>query len=125
VTKEPPHIGDRLHQIDENSKFVSELTLEAIGRPVPLAEVKAVIQEEGRQEKREWKLNMVAVMFLVITMNIHTRPSIGRVMKRLAQGLRFIWIDPCYRLPRNNAITYRRYQLGARPVVTLFHRVCG
>ena len=97
-------MGYRLHQIDENSKFVSELTLEAIGRPVPLAEVKAVIREEGVQEKRERKLNMVAVVFLIITMNIHTRLSIGRVMKRLAQGLRFIWIDPCYRLPRDSAI---------------------
>jgi hypothetical protein len=117
-------MGYRLHQIDENSKFVSELTLGAICRPVPLAEIKAVIQEEGVQEKRERKLNMVAVVFLVITMNIYTRLSIGRVMKRLAQGLRFIWIDPCYRLPRDSAITYRRYQLGACPVVALFHRVC-
>lgn len=117
-------MGYRLHQIDTDSKFISELTLEAIGEPVPLAEVKAVIQEQGAQEARERKLNMVAVVFLVITMNIYTRLSIGGVMKRLAQGLRFIWSDPCHRLPKDSAITYRRYQLGARPVVELFHRVC-
>lgn len=122
--KESPHMGYRLHQIDTESKFMSELTLEAIGQPVPLAEVKAVIEEEGVQATRERKLNMVAVVFLVITMNIYTRLSIGRVMKKLAQGLRFIWPDPCYRLPKDSAITYRRYQLGARPVVALFHRVC-
>ena len=35
-------------------------------------------------------------------------------MRKLAQGLRFIWRDPEHRLPRDSAISYRRYQLGAR-----------
>ena len=38
-------MGYRLHEIAAESKFMSELTLEAIGRPVPLAEVEAVVQE--------------------------------------------------------------------------------
>ncbi len=117
-------MGYRLHQIDTNSKFVSELTLEVISRPVPLAEIRAVIEEGGVQETRERKLNMVAVVFLVITMSLYTHLSIGRVMQKLAQGLHYIWRDPSYALLKDNAITYRRYQLGARPAVALFHRVC-
>jgi hypothetical protein len=114
----------RLREFESESKFSRELTLEAIGQAVPIVEIKAVLQEEKAEETRERKLNMVAVVLLVITMNMYTHLSIGHVMKKMAQGLRFIWCDPDYRLPKDSAITYRRYQLGARPLVALFRRVC-
>jgi hypothetical protein len=117
-------MGFRIREIEVASKFSDELTLEAIGRAVPMEEIVAVIQDEGVQEARQRKLNMVTVLLLVIAMNIYTRLSIGHVMRKIAQGVRFIWSDPSYRLPKDSAIAYRRYQLSARPVVTLFHRVC-
>jgi hypothetical protein len=117
-------MGYRLREFGAESKFISELTVEAISRAVPMSEVKAVIQETGPQAIRERKLNMVATIFLVIVMNLYTHLSLGDVMSKLAQGLRFIWHNPCYRLPKDSALTYRRYQLGARPLVRLFHRVC-
>jgi hypothetical protein len=117
-------MGYIIREIEIESKFSSQLTLEAIGQPVPMNEIKAVLREEGAQEMRERKLNMAVVVLLVIAMNIYTHLSIGHVMRKMAQGLRFIWPDPTYRLPKDNAITYRRYQLGARPLVALFHRVC-
>jgi Insertion element 4 transposase N-terminal/Transposase DDE domain len=117
-------MGYRLREIAAESKFMNELTLEAIGRPVPLTEVEAILRAEEAQESRERKLTMVAVVFLIITMNIYTRLSIGHVMDKLAQGLRFIWHDPTCRLPQDSALAYRRYQLGARPLVALFHRIC-
>ena len=117
-------MGYRLREYAAESKFINELTLEAIGQAVPLAEVKAALQEEQVQEGRERKLNMVSTLFLVIAMSIYTRLSIGDVMRKLAQGLRFVWRDPSHRLAKDSALTYRRYQLGARPVVRLFHRVC-
>jgi hypothetical protein len=117
-------MGYRLREFDAESKFIDELTVEAIGRAVPMTEIKAVIEETGTQHVRERKLHMVAVVFLVIAMGIYTRLSIGDVMGKLAQGLRFIWRDPSHRLPKDSALTYRRYQLGARPLVRLFHRVC-
>lgn len=117
-------MGYIIREIEVESKFSSQLTLEAIGQPVPMNEIKAVLREEGAREMRERKLNMAIVVLLVIAMNIYTHLSIGHVMRKMAQGLRFIWPDPTYRLPKDNAITYRRYQLGARPLVALFHRVC-
>lgn len=117
-------MGFRIREIEVESKFSDELTLEAIGRAVPMEEIVAVIQDEGVQEARQRKLNMVTVLLLVIAMNIYTGLSIGHVMRKIAQGVRFIWSDPSYRLPKDSAIAYRRYQLSARPVVTLFHRVC-
>jgi hypothetical protein len=114
----------RIREIEVESKFSGELTLEAIGRAVPMDEIVAVIQDEGVQETRQRKLNMVTVLLLVVAMNIYAHLSIGHVMRKIAQGVRFIWSDPSYRLPKDSAIAYRRYQLSARPVVTLFHRVC-
>jgi len=117
-------MGYRLRQFDAESKFSSELHLEAIGRAVPRAEIKAALQATGAQEDRERKLNMVVVMLVTIAMNIYCRLSIGEVMRKLARGLRFVWPNPDYAVPKDSALAYRRYQLGARPVVNLFHRVC-
>ena len=117
-------MGYRLRQIDAECKFSNELNLEAIGRAVPMAEIKAALQETGVREARVRKLNMVAVMLLTIVMNIYTRLSIGEAMRRLARGLRFVWSDPDYSVPKDSAIVYRRYQLGAAPMVNLFRRVC-
>jgi hypothetical protein len=117
-------VGYRLRQFDAESKFSSELQLEAIGRAVPTVEIKAALQATGVHEARERKLNMVAVTLLTIAMNIYVRLSIGKVMGKIARGLRFVWSDPDYAVPKDSALAYRRYQLGARPLVTLFHRVC-
>jgi hypothetical protein len=117
-------MGYRLRQFAAEGKFSSELHLEAIGRAVPMAEAKAALQETRVQEARERKLSMVTVMLLTIAMNIYTRLSIGEVMGKIARGLRFVWPNPDYAVPKDSAIAYRRYQLGARPLVNLFHRVC-
>ena len=117
-------MGFKLREIEAESKFCHELTLEAIGQAVPLAEVQAVLTETGACEQRERKLNMLVTVMLTIAMNIYTHSSIGEVLRKLAQGLRYIWPDPEYRVANDSAISQRRYQLGARPLVALFHRVC-
>jgi hypothetical protein len=117
-------MGFMIRDIEAESKFSSELSLEALNRAVPLEELKQVIQAEGVQVIRERKLNMVVIMLVIIAMSIYTRISIGHVMRKIAQGLRFIWPDPNYPVPQDSAITYRRYQLRAAPMAALFHRVC-
>lgn len=117
-------MGYRLRQIAAESKFSSALQLEAIGQAVPMAEIKAALQESGVQEVRERKLSMRVVVLLIIAMHIYTRLSLGEVLGQIARGLRFIWPNPDYAVPKDSAISYRRYQLGARPLVNLFQRVC-
>jgi hypothetical protein len=117
-------VGFILREIDAERKFAQELALDAIGRAVPLDQIQAALQDENVQATRERKLNMVVVVLVVIAMSCYTYFSIEHVLKRVAQGLRFIWPDPDYAVPGDNAFTYRRYQLNARPMVALFHRVC-
>ncbi len=117
-------MGYRLREIECVSKFSQELTFASLNEVVPRAEVEAVLAAEGLRTERERKLNLVLTVFVVIMMNIYTRSSLGSVLRKLAQGLRYIWPDPEYGVPRDSAVCYRRYQLGARPLVRLFGRVC-
>ena len=89
-------MGFKLREIEAESKFCRELTLEAIERAVPVAEVQAVLAETGVCAQRERKLNMLVTVFVTIAMNIYSRASIGEVMRKIAQGLRYIWPDPDY-----------------------------
>jgi hypothetical protein len=117
-------IGYKLREIEAESKFSRELSLTAIERIVPKATIVAVLAAEGRLTKRERKLNLLVTVLLVIMINIYTSDAIGDVLEKMAQGLRYIWPDPDYLVANASAITYRRYQVGARPVVALFHQVC-
>jgi hypothetical protein len=59
-----------------------------------------------------------------VAMNLFTRQSLGQVLIKMLKGLRYIWPDPEVALANKSAICQARYRLGARPVVSLFHRVC-
>ena len=83
-----------------------------------------MLAAEGRLTERERKLNLLVTVLLIIMINIYTTYAIGDVLAKIAQGLRYIWPDPDYLVPNASAISYRRYQVGARPMVALFHEVC-
>lgn len=117
-------MGFKLREVEAECKFCRELTIEAIEQAVPLAEMRAVLAASGVCEQRQRKLTMLVTVLVTIAMNIYSRASIGEVMRKIAQGLRYIWPDPDYAVPNDSAISQRRYQLGARPLVALFHRVC-
>lgn len=117
-------MGYRIREISAESKFSSTVTLDALSHAVPRAAIEAVLREEGAVEQRERKLNMVMVVFALIAMHLDTHVSLGAVLHKISRGLRFIWPDPDIVVPTASAFSYRRYQLGARPLVALFHRVC-
>ena len=110
--------------MEAESKFSQELSLPMIESIVPHATIAAVLAAEGRFTARERKLNLLVTVLLIIMINLYTAESIGAVLERMAQGLRYIWPDPDYQVPNASAVSYRRYQVGARPVVALFHEVC-
>jgi hypothetical protein len=122
--KENYPIGYKLREIEVESKFSQELSLPMIESIVPRATIAAVLAAEGRFTERERKLNLLVTVLLVIMMNLYTTDSIGAVLEKMAQGLRYIWPDPDYQVPNASAVSYRRDQVGARPVVVLFHQVC-
>ena len=117
-------MGFRVREIEAESKFVDEFSMDAIAQVVPLETVKQVLQEEGKSTPRKRKLSLEMTVFIIIGMGLYNHLAIGRVLARLVKGLRFIWPDPNYPVAKDNAISYRRKQLGARPMGSLFRQVC-
>lgn len=117
-------MGYKIREIQAERKFCEELSLDSLIATVPLSEIETALTGAHATEQRHRRLTMIAVVLLVIALHIYSRLSIGHVFKRLVRGLRFIWPDPDWKTPNDSALSYRRYQLGARPIVALFHRVC-
>lgn len=117
-------MGFKLRQIDENAQLSDEVALEAIEAAVPRAVVEAVVADLGVAEQRRRKLTAEMGLLLGIAMNLFTRDSLGQVLVKLLQGLRFIWPDPNFAPATKGAICQARYRLGAKPMVELFHRIC-
>src|SRR5215469_4906846 len=114
----------KLCELTGDSKFNHALRFELLQQIIPIERIKAVLSQHHATEKRERKLNMVVMIWVLIAMNLFTDCSLGYVLRKLAQGLRYIRPNPHYALPGDNAITYRRYQLGPRPLVALFKHCC-
>jgi hypothetical protein len=109
--------------IAQAARFSDELTLEALNHLVTQADILAVLAAQGRVTPRNRKLNLVATCYLVLGLHLFPRSSVKRVFANLARGLRFIWPQESLVLPGESALSYRRTQLGARPLVALFQRV--
>ncbi|MCB9107471.1 MAG: transposase domain-containing protein [Anaerolineales bacterium] len=117
-------IGYKLREIEAESKFSRELDIAVIERIVPLETIAKVLAHEGVQTEQERKLNLVVTVLLIIMLNLYTTEAISAVLEKMAQGLRYIWPDPDYQVANASAISYRRYQVGARPLAALFQQVC-
>jgi hypothetical protein len=113
-----------IRSLDPQCKFIRALTLEALAPVLSTATIHTVLGEHRVLAPRTRKLTMEAVVWWVIAMHLYPRLSLGGVLAKIAHGLRLLWPDPNDPLPGESALTYRRYQLGARPLVTLFRRVC-
>ena len=109
--------------IETQRNFCSQLSMQALARVIPRSQIEMVLTQENAWHERERKLSMVVVVLILIAMSLYRSLSIGHVMRKLAQGLRFIWPDPDYSLAKANAFSYRRYRLGAAPMERLFKQV--
>jgi hypothetical protein len=100
------------------------LNFDAIQRIVPPAVITAVLTQEAALEQRVRKFTMLCVVWGLIAMNCYTHLDIGHVLRKLTQATRFLRNSDPDPTPTAGAFSYRRYQLGARPLVALFHTVC-
>ncbi len=113
-----------LRQIAPESKFSHLLYLDVFEQIIPLALICEVLSQTQRWEKRERALNMVSVIVVIIAMGLLPCLSIAHVLQKIASGLRYVWPDPCMKLPGASALSQRRQQLGVLPLRRLFERVC-
>jgi hypothetical protein len=117
-------MGFKLREINTEGKFCRALTVEALSRAIPPDTIRDVLQHTVVGQTRERKLTLPVVVWLVIVLHVYSTLSMGAVLAKLARGLRLLWSDPLISLPTESSLTYRRYQVGARPLARLFHQVC-
>lgn len=117
-------MGFTIREIDAECKFSQALTLDLLERAIPPQAIDQALARHRIATNRERRLTLVVTIWLVIALHLYPTVSIGGVLCKLARGLRFIWPDPSIRLPGDSAIAYRRAQVGAQPIVSLFHSVC-
>jgi hypothetical protein len=118
-------MGFSLRMLAENIRFEQAVTLNALERTIPQAEVEAVIENLGVKEERVRKLPACVTLLLCIAMGLFTNIGLESVLIKMVKGLRYIWLgDEDYETAKRSAISQARYRLGAKPVVELFHRVC-
>jgi hypothetical protein len=113
-----------LRQLPPSDNFCQHLTLDAFEQVLPSAQIEAALAAFGPEKTRNRRLTPRSVVWLVIAMHLFSHASFAPVFGRLARGLRLLWPDSCYWLPGDAALSYRRYQLGAKPLVALFHAIC-
>ena len=114
----------KIREIDAECKFSQALTVTALERALPQHLINAALAQHRFAAARERKMTLALTVWLIIALHLYPTVSIAGVLRKLARGLRFIWPDPTLPLPTDSALAYRRAQLGAPPIVTLFKHVC-
>lgn len=117
-------MGFKIREIQADAKITDQELLEAIEITIPHLLVEEIVENHGLRRQRQRKLSAELGVILAVGMNLWAKQSLSRVLIKLLKGLRFIWPDPTVRLASKGAISQLRYEIGAAPVVDLFHRVC-
>jgi hypothetical protein len=113
--------------VDPTQPFALQVRPELLTRIIPAAAIDAVFEELGLRTRRVRKLTLQLLVWLVIAMNLFATVALEDALEQLLHGLHLLWPDEdgyLRAMPQKSAITYRRYQLGVRPVQRLFRRVC-
>ena len=96
-------MGYTIREMTAERNFCQELTLEALHRAVPPETITAVLLQTETQPPRVRALTAQVTIWVLIAMNLYTHLALGHVLRKVAQGLRFIWPDPTYRVPGASA----------------------
>jgi hypothetical protein len=113
--------------VDPDSRFPFQVRLDLLAHVIPHDTIRAVFTELGVRTPRVRKLRLELLVWLVIAMSLYAEVTIDEALAKLFHGLRLLWPDEEEYLsvmPGKSAISYRRQQLGVRPVRRLFERVC-
>ena len=115
-------LGYMIRQIDADAKVSEQVRLEALEQVIPYTAIQAVIAAHGLQRQRKRKLSAETGLLLGIAMHLFRGCSLRQVLWKLMKGVRLLW--PGTQPASKGAVSQLRYEIGARPMVDLFHQVC-
>jgi hypothetical protein len=113
-----------IQQLTDDSKFSQALRFEVLEQLCPRELVSDLLTRCHAWGERERSLNQLVLVYYVIALSLFRRLNLAAVLAHLVGGLRWLWPNPCLRLPTAAALVYRRRQLGCPIMRHLFQRVC-
>jgi Insertion element 4 transposase N-terminal len=114
-----------IQQLADDSKFSHALRFEVLEQLCPRELMSELLSRCHAWGERERSLNQLLVVYYVISLSLFRRLNLAAVLGHLVRGLRWLWSNPCLRLPTAAALVYRRRQLGTPVMRHLFQRVCS
>lgn len=111
-----------VRQIDPQCKPADYLTLPQVEMILPPQMIQEVLTDCEAWEQREKKLNMQAMIYLIIALALYPQCSTREVYRRLREGLPD-GLSPQEEVPTAGALCQRRQQLGVTPLRALFARL--
>lgn len=117
-------MGYMIRQIAAERALCHELTVDVLQATLTNATIETVLTAHHAHADRARKFTMTAVVWILIAMNLYTSSAISAVIRTVFKSLRLLSPADDPLVPGDSAFSYRRYHLGARPLVDLFHTVC-
>ena len=111
-----------VRQIDPHCKPADHLTLPQLETIIPAHVIQDVLTECEAWEHREKKLNMQAMIYLIIALALYPQCSSREVYRRLLEGQPEA-LNQQEEVPTAGALCQRRKQLGVTPLRTVFARI--
>lgn len=111
-----------VNQIDRECKVTDYVTLPQLETIIPPHVIQEVLTECDAWEERERKLNMQAMVYLIIALALYPKCSTREVYRRLIEGLPLEY-EKSDEVPTAGALSQRRKQLGVTPLRSLFARI--
>lgn len=111
-----------VRQIDPHSKLADQLSLPQLETILPAHLIQEVLTNCQAWEQREKKLNMQAMIYVIIALALYPQCSTREVYRRLLEGLPD-GLSRQEEIPTAGALCQRRQQLGVTPLRSLFTRV--
>jgi hypothetical protein len=117
-------MGYMIRQMTSERMLCHDLTLDGLQATITNETIDTVLTAHAAHADRERKFTMPAVVWILIALNLYATRPISAVIRTVFKSLRLLSPADDPIVPGDNAFSYRRYQLGARPMVDLFHTVC-
>ena len=111
-----------IRQIDPHCKLADYVTLPQLETILPPQVIGEVLTDCDAWEQREKKLNMQAMIYLIIALALYPHCSTREVYRRLQEGLPEALLEQ-EEVPTAGALCQRRQQLGVTPLRELFARL--
>lgn len=111
-----------VRQLEPQCKLAHYLTLPQLETIIPPQVIQEVLTECEAWEQREKKLNMQAMIYLIMALALYPQCSTREVYRRLLEGL---CAGPVQQdeVPTAGALCQRRQQLAVTPLRSLFARI--